>query len=199
MKRRKPGKALEKVARTIKDSEDFLDHIGGVAELYRREHARDTAPQATALRQSLRAFRKHAGALTRWLELAHEDAGAPEQAALDKLGTVLYGTAHRARTVSAGMAEWLSQVDGAAARCLEDAASLPKRSQRNAAIVAGEALRATFEHHKLKFSAQLTRNRQSDAIRLLCALAKNAGDTALTAADARLALQKSGQAGKKPG
>ena len=197
MKRKKPGKALEKVARAIKDSDVFLDHVGGIAELYRREHARDTTPRGTALRQSLKAFRKHASALTQWLEQAHTDPAAAEQDALNKLGAVLYGTAHRAHTTSAGVAEWLTLADEAAGRCLDDAALFPKKPQRNAPIVAGEALRATFEHHKLKFSAQVTKDRQSDAVRLLCALARNAGDATLTAADAKQALQKSGVARRK--
>ncbi len=197
MKRRKPRKALESVARAIKDSDAFLDHVGGVAELYRREHALDATPRGTALRQSLKAFRKHADALTHWLEQAHADPAAPEQDALNKLGAVLYGSAHRAHVTSAGVAEWLTQATAAAARCLDEAALFPKQAQRNAPIVAAEALRATFEYHKLKFSAQIAGDRQSDAVRLLCALARNAGDVALTPVDARQALQTSARRRKQ--
>jgi hypothetical protein len=190
MKRRKPSKALEKATRAIKDSDEFLDHIGGIADLYRREHARDATPRAPALRQSLKTFSKHTGALLEWLEQARLDPSSAEHDALNKLGSVLYGTAHRAYTTSAGIAEWLTQADAAATRCLDDATLFPKKPQRHAPLAAADALRATFEYHKLKFSAQVTKTRQSDAVRLLCALARNAGDATLTAAEAQEALRK---------
>ena len=189
MKRRKPGKTLEKVAREIKDSAEFLEHIGSISGLYRREHALDATPRGSAARQSLKTFRKHAGALAEWLEQAHKgNASTPEADALNKVGEALYGVAHKAHTASKSVAEWLAQADAAAGRCLDDASLFPRKPQRNAPIVAGAALRATFEHHKLKVSTQVSATKQGDAIRLLCAIAKDAGDPQLSAQDAKQAL-----------
>ena len=185
MKRKKPGKALEKIARQVKDSDEFLEHIGNISGLYRREHALDATPRGSAARQSLKTFRKHAGALAEWLQQAHrESASAPEHDALNKIGELLYGSAPQARTASKIVAEWLSQADDTAGRCLEDAHMFPRKPQRKAPIAAGLALRATFEHHKLKMSA----TKEGDAVRLLMAIAKDAGDVALSVEEARRAL-----------
>jgi hypothetical protein len=54
--------------------------------------------------------------------------------------------------------------------------------------VAVEALRATFEHHKLKWSAVVTRKQQSDAVRALCAIAAHARDAAINPSTARQAM-----------
>lgn len=196
MKRRKPGKALEKLVRAVKDSAEFLDHIGGISSLYRREHALDATPRGSAARQSLKTFRKHASGLSEWLEQAHKTASTPEHDALNKVGELLYGVAHQAHTASKSIAEWLSQADEAAGRCLEDVSLFPRKPQRNAPVLAGAALRATFEHHKLKMSTQVSAANQSDAIRLLCAIAKDAGDNDLSPQEAKQALLAS--AAKKP-
>jgi predicted transcriptional regulator len=194
MKRRKPGRALERITLEIHESDEFLEHVGSIAELYRREHALDATPRGPALRQSLKHFSKHATALTQWLEQAHKGrGGTAEHDALDKLGSALYGAAHRAHTASVPVAEWLAQATAAAERCLSDVALLPKQPQRNAPVIAAEALRSTFEHHKLKLSTQASPKQQSDAVRLLCAIAKNSGDSELTPADARQALLQSGK------
>lgn len=185
MKRRMPGKALEKLAREVKDSVEFLEHIGGISALYRRELALDATPRGSAARQSLKTFRKHASALAEWLEQAHKGTAAtPEHDALNKMGESLYGVAHQAHTASIAIAEWLSQADEAAGRCLDDASLFPRKPQRNAPALAGEALRATFEHHKLKVSTAI----QGDAIKLLCAIAKDAGDVVLSPQEAKQAL-----------
>jgi len=187
MKRRKPGKALEKIARQVKDSDEFLEHLGNISSLYRREHALDATPRGSAARQSLKTFRKHAGALAQWLKQAHkESASTPEHDALNKIGELLYGSAPQAHTASKSVAEWLSQADDTAGRCLEDARLFPRKPQRNAPIAAGLALRATFEHHKLK----LTTAKESDAVHLLIAIAKDAGDASLSVQEARQALGK---------
>jgi hypothetical protein len=190
MKRKKPGKALEKIARQLKDSDDFLEHIGSISNLYRREHALDATPRGSAARQSLKVFRKHAGALAEWLKQAHRGStSTPEHDALNKLGELLYGSASQAHTSSLSIAEWLSQADATAARCLEDSRLFPRKPQRNAPVAAAAALRATFEHHKLKFSTAKT----GDAVRLLSAIAKDAGDE-LSAVDAKQALGAKHQA-----
>lgn len=194
MKRRKPGKTLEKITREIHDSDEFLEHIGSIAELYRREHVLDATPRGTMLRQSLKQFSKHASVLSQWLKQAHRGSGGtPERDALDKLGIALYGAAHRAHAASGPVAEWLALADAAATRWLKEAAPASRKIQPNAPLVAGEALRATFEHHKLKFSARASATKQSDAVRLLCAIAKNSGDPSLTPVAARQALLQSGK------
>jgi hypothetical protein len=193
MKRRKPGKALERTARDIKDSDEFMTHVANIAELYRREHALDSTPRGGAVRQSLKAFGKHAGALSQWLEQAHKgNPSAPEYEALGKLGALLYGAPHQAVTASRSVAEWLRQAEAATRRYIEENKSFARKAQRNAPKAAGAALRATFEHHKLKFAAQATADKPSAAVRLLCAIAKSAGDPELTPAAAKQALVESG-------
>lgn len=199
MKRRKPGKALEKVTRTIKDSDEFLEHIGSIAELYRKEHALDATPRGSAVRQSLKTFRMHATALTQWFEQSQKpNQSAPEHDALNKIGVSLYSAAHQGHVASGTIAQWLRQASEAADRCLDEAGKSPRKPQRNAPIVTGAALRATFEHHKLKFSMRASGENSSDVIRLLCAIARNAGDATLTPADAKQALQTSAARRAKP-
>ena len=62
LRKKKPSKSVEKAARSVKDSDDFVQHIANIADRYRREHALDLGPRARAVRQSLRAFHKHAAA-----------------------------------------------------------------------------------------------------------------------------------------
>ena len=184
MKRRKPGKTLEKLARQIKDSDEFLEHIGSISSLYRREHALDATPRGSAARQSLKVFRKHADALAEWLKQAHRgNASTPEHDALNRLGEVLYGSASQGHTASLSVAEWLSQAEETAGRALDDSSLFPRKPQRNAPAAAGSALRATFEHHKLKMSTA----KSGDAVRLLVGIAKDAGDE-LSEQEARVAL-----------
>jgi hypothetical protein len=55
--------------------------------------------------------------------------------------------------------------------------------------IAAEGLRATFEHHKLKLAAG-TDKKPGDAVRLLCAIAREAGET-IEPATAKAALKDS--------
>lgn len=189
MKRRKPGKALTKAAREIKDSDEFVAHVGNLSDRYRQEHALDAGPGNNAARQSLRAFHKHAAALTLWLEQADKSTSA-EQDALNKIGAVLYGSAGHAHAASKSVLEWLARSESAATRCIAETAT--RKSQKNAPRIAAEGLRATFEHHQLKVSTAGTKDKPGDAVRLLCAIAKNAGDATLTPADAKQFLVESG-------
>ena len=188
MKRRKPTKALERAAREIKDSDEFVEHVANICERYRREHALDAQP--SAVRRSLQAFRKPAAALVLWLEQAHKQSQASgERDALDKIAMLQPGTLHYATSQS--VLEWLVQAETAATRCVDDPKLLPRKS-RNAPRIAAAALRATFEHHKLKFSATIAHAKPGSAVSLLCAIAKNAGDPSLTPADAKKSLLESG-------
>jgi hypothetical protein len=189
MKRRKPGKALEKAAREIKNSDEFVEHVGNLSDRYRREHALDAGPRNSAARQSLRTFHKSAAALALWLAQADKSTSA-EHDALDKIGVALYGSAGHAHAASKNVLEWLAQAEGAAARCIADASS--RKSRKNAPRIAAEGLRATFEHHQLKLSTAGAKDKPSDCVRLLCAIAKNAGDASLTAAEAKQFLVESG-------
>jgi hypothetical protein len=191
MKRRKPGKTLARIAREINDSDEFLEHVGNLSERYRREYAMDTQPRGSAARRSLQAFRKHATALVAWLEQAHKESRASgERDALNKIAMQLQGAPHHA--ASTHVLDWLAQAEKAATRCLEDPKLLPRKAPKNAPRIAAAGLRATFEHHQLKFSATIAHGKPSSAVRLLCAIAKNAGDPSLTAVDARQSLLESG-------
>jgi predicted transcriptional regulator len=192
-KRRKPGKALEKATRLIKDSDEFVEHVANIADRYRREHALDMGPRARAVRQSMNVFRKHAATLAAWLQQAHKEGlTAPEYDALNRISIVLHGAPGVVNAQSKDVQSWLARAGKAADSCIADAKRLPRNADKNAPRLAAEGLRATFEHHKLKFSTQAGKDSQSDAVRLLCAIAKNAGDAAMTPEAARKALVESG-------
>jgi hypothetical protein len=170
----KIGKRLETVAREIKDADEFVEHVAGLANRYRREHAPASGDAQTELRQSLRNFQKHASALAEWLQEANSGkASAIERKAFDAVGTKLYGSPVLARPQSVQTMEWLVRAAQAAD---ETVAGLKRTGTDNAALrIAAEGLRATFEHHKLKV-VLVSGEQPSDAVRLLVAIARDAGD-----------------------
>ncbi|HEY4369847.1 MAG TPA: hypothetical protein VGN07_21610 [Steroidobacteraceae bacterium] len=193
-RRKKPSKSLEKAARSVKDADDFVQHIANIADRYRREHALDLGPRARAVRQSLRAFHKHAAALAGWLRQAQKQNGeVAEHDALNKIGTTLYGSPVLAHAESKNVLAWLAQAEQAAERCVADAKPAAGKRERNAPRLAAEGLRATFEHHKLKLSAPVAKGKPGAAVFLLCAIASNAGDASFTVEDAKKSLLESGR------
>src|SRR5688572_22284823 len=170
----KIGKRLEAVAREIKDADEFVEHVAGLANRYRREHALSSGDGQAELRQSLRNFHKHASALAEWLQEANSGkASAVERKAFDALGTKLYGSPVLARPQSVQAMEWLVR---AAQSADETIAGLKRTGTDTAPLrIAAEGLRATFEHHKLKV-ALVSGEQPSDAVRLLVAIARDAGD-----------------------
>jgi hypothetical protein len=182
MKRKTPSRAFQKALRDIKDADDFVEHAHNIAERYRRELAAASESRPQAMRRSLRTFDKHAVALTQWLKQAQQRRDTPEGDALAKLGAAMYGAPGRALGESRGVHDWLSQASVAAKAQL---AVKPSKQVPDAVRVAVEALRATFEHHKLKWSAVVTRKTQSDAVRALCAIAVHAGDATINPTTAR--------------
>jgi hypothetical protein len=195
-RKKKPSKSLEKAARSVKDSDDFVQHIANIADRYRREHALDSGPRARELRQALRTFHKHATALAQWLEQAQKTGSHAEQDALNKIGVVLYGSPVLAHAEGRNVAAWLAQAGKAADKCAADAKPSGKRD-RNAPRVAAEGLRATFEHHKLKWSTSAAKSNPGAAVLLLRAIANAAGDAEFTAEDAREFLLQSAR--REPG
>ena len=186
MKRKKVSSALEKAARGVRDSDEFVGHIGSIADRYRREHALETVPRGRDVRRTLKAFRKHAAGLTQWFEQAQSRPSSLEYEALTKLGAVMHSAPNQTLASSATILSWLDQAERAAGAA--EAALASKRPALNAPRIAADALRATFERHGLKWSTQLTRSTVSDAIKLLCAIAKSAGDASLTPEQARGAM-----------
>lgn len=170
----KIGKRLEAVAREIKDADEFVEHVAGLANRYRREHALVSGDAQAELRQSLRNFQKHASALAEWLQEAN--GGKPsaiERKAFDAVGTKLYGSPVLARPQSVQTMEWLVR---AAQSADETIAGLKRTGADNTPLrIAAEGLRATFEHHKLKV-ALVSGEQPSDAVRLLVAIARDAGE-----------------------
>lgn len=185
----KVGKRLEKIAREINDADDFVEHVAGLSNRYRREHALQAGDALAELRQATRAFQKHASALIEWLREANDGkASAIERKAFDAIGTALHGSPGLARPHSAQVVEWLNRASQAA----EDSVAKMKRgdSDSTALRVAAEGLRATFEHHKLKVSLSGT-DQPADAVRLLCAIARDAGDDSVEPEAAKVALRDS--------
>jgi hypothetical protein len=170
----KIGRRLETVAREIKDADDFVEHVAGLAKRYRREHALRVGDAQAELRQSLRTFHKHALALAEWLEQANNGkATAVERKAFDALGTKLYGSPVLARPQSVQALDWLTRAGQAADATVTE---MKQGGVDDALRIAAEGLRATFEHHKLKLAAG-TDKKPGAAVLLLCALAREAGET----------------------
>jgi hypothetical protein len=170
----KIGKRLEAVAREIKDADEFVEHVAGLANRYRREHALASGDAQAELRQSLRNFHKHATALAEWLQQANTGKPAAiERKAFDAVGTKLFGSPVLARPQSVQTMEWLVRAAQAAD---ETVLGLKRTGADNTPLrIAAEGLRATFEHHKLKV-ALVSGEQPSDAVRLLVAIARDAGD-----------------------
>lgn len=170
----KIGKRLETLAREIKDADDFVEHVAGLAKRYRREHALRVGDAQAELRQSLRTFHKHASALAEWLHQANNGkATAIERKAFDALGTKLYGSPVLARPPSTQALDWLTRAGQAADATVME---MKQGGADDALRIAAEGLRATFEHHKLKLAAG-TDKKPGDPVRLLCAIAREAGET----------------------
>jgi len=183
----KIGKRLEAVAREIKDADEFVEHVAGLANRYRREQSLVSGDTQAELRQSLRTFQKHASALVDWLQQANDGKpSAIERKAFDVIGTKLHSSPVLARPPSKQTLEWLAKASEAT---LEVIAGLKRTDEDDTALrVAAEGLRATFEHHKLKVA--LTVGEQpSEAIRLLCAIARDAGDDGIEPTRAKIALR----------
>ena len=181
MKFRKPGKALEKSVRKIHDSEEFLAHVAGVASLYRRERELSESARRSELRQALRTFERHATALNEWLAHAGNARNA-ENAALQLLSKQL------STTDSNVVRDWLAQA-ATQAQAASDELKSTKPDVGQALRTAGDALKATFEHHRLKWSTTIPKGQPAPALDLLCAIARDAGDKSLTPAEAREALR----------
>lgn len=197
VKVRKPAQAVERAARSVKDLSEFVVHVAGIVQRYRHELRQDVSEHTQAVRQALRAFERQSAALIQWLAAAHRErgAGAPERAALDRIGLLLDGTPGPARAASKVALDWLTQAQQAAQQCADDLKSGGKRgaaAEYRAAQVAAEGLRATLEHHQVKFSLG-SRREPSAIVQLFCVLAKHAGDTGIDVEQARALLSAVGK------
>lgn len=105
-----------------------------------------------------------------------------EYEALDKLGD------SSLRPLSPQVLEWLNRVDKAVANS-GDKQRRSRTGDHSALRVAAEGLRAIFEHHKLKLSASGTASQPAESVRLLCAIAHEAGDEELQPETAKAALR----------
>ncbi len=173
MKRKKISAALAKTAREVHDTEEFLAHIGNIADRYRREQALASGPRGRDVRRALKVFRKHAAGLSEWLATAHAKPASLEYEALAKLGAAMQSAPNQTLAASGTIVAWLQQAETAAVAA---EAELANKKSMNAPRIAAEALRATFERHGLKWSTQVTKQSASSAVRLLCVIARSAGD-----------------------
>lgn len=180
MSRRRRTKTLEKAARSVKDSDEFVEHIFNIAHGFADHHELDSGPGTRGVRQSLRVMHKHAQALAEWLQRSGR-RGAPEHEAVSAVARAMQ-QAGKPMGDLGSIRTWLEQT---ACACDDAQAQLEGKKMRNAPRFAAAALRATFEHHKLKMSHQASATKQSDAVKLLCAIAKDGGDPSMTWAQAR--------------
>lgn len=184
MIKRRRTKALEKAARAVKDDDEFVAHVFAIARAFAIQHELDR--NAGSVRRSLKAFDKHALKLIEWLDAAGT-AATPEHGALRQIDAAC--KALEVPYIDAAGLRTALRAAATAGRRAE--AKLKGRKLRNAPRQAAEALRATFEHHKLKVSYQASQKKQSEAVKLLCAIAKDGGDPTMTPAQARLWLIES--------
>jgi hypothetical protein len=181
--RYKPSKGLERFARSIHDADEFVQHVGNIARAYQAQHALDGAAGSRSVRQSLRTFERRATALVQWLEAALDERTKPaEHEALNRLSAAVHGSAAAARQPALATLEWLRS----AAACSATVETALRGEQlHNAPRTAAAALRATFEYHKLKLAQRTSTEPYSDAVRLLCVIASDAGDDTMTPIIAR--------------
>jgi hypothetical protein len=180
MTKKRRSKTLEKAARAVKDSDEFVEHIFSIARGFAEHHELDSGAGSRGVRRSLAVFEKNATHLVDWLEAATE-RGTAEHEALNEIS---------AQFQALGM----PYIDGSATRSwLQHAVRASKKADkqlqgkklRNAPRFAADALRSTFEYHRLKVAYQASDEKQSDAVKLLCAIAKDGGDPTMTPALAR--------------
>ena len=146
MPRQRRSKSLEKVARSIKDSDEFVEHVFGIAARYRSHYELETGTRGREIRQAIKLFEKHAAALGEWLHRAQKSSTA-EHEALGVLSSALHGSAAAVRPQAIATELWLHSAAGASERALT---TLKRSPLQGAPRAAAEALRATFEHHGLK-------------------------------------------------
>jgi len=176
------SKSLEKMARAVHDSDEFVEHIFGIAATYRAQHALESTAKGAAIRKSLKTFDKHATALNSWLREALKTSHASaEHEALSQLSTALHGSSAAARAQAHATQLWLASLCGVSERAQQ---SLKRNPIQRAPQTAAEALRTTCAHHAVKISYKNIGERPSASIQLLCAIAKDAGDS-LSAEQAR--------------
>jgi hypothetical protein len=180
MGKRRRSKNLERTARSIKDSDEFVEHIFNIARGYEAHHELDSGAGARSVRQALKNFERRTAVLLEWLESSSR-RGEPENEAMNSIVQSLQGRGLPS-VEPVGLREWLRNANGAS-RKVE--VQLQGKKLKNAPRFAADALRATFEHHKLKLSLQASEKKQSDAIKLLCAIAKDGGDDSMTPQDAK--------------
>lgn len=176
---RRRTKTLEKAARAVKDSDEFVEHIFNIARAFAAHHELDAGAGTRGVRQALKHFDKHASALAEWLDNGTQ-LGTPEHEALKTIRSTMQSLGQPYVEPTATRT-WLTHAAKASRKA---ETQLQGKKLQNAPRSAAEALRATFEHHKLKMSTRATEKKQSDAVKLLCAIAKDGGDPTMTPAQA---------------
>jgi|GEM_PF-3892377 len=111
------SKSLEKMARAVHDSDEFVEHIFGIAATYRAQHVLESTAKGAAIRKSLKTFDKHATALNSWLREALKTSHtSAEHEALSQLSTALHGSSAAARAQAHATQLWLASLCGVSER-----------------------------------------------------------------------------------
>jgi len=189
MKRRKPGKALDKAARALLDSDEFAAHIANIAALYRREREQQEAPQRQALRQALRSFERPAAMLALWMKQAQASRGDSSQHLALKLIRERTASSGALPTDDLAVRDWLSRAATSAAHAAAEMKSSKQPDAARLVRMAADALKATFEHHGLKWSTSIVRGEPAPALSMLWAIARDGGDKSVTVEELRRALR----------
>src|SRR5205809_218129 len=119
MKSARRNKSLEALARSVKDSDQFVNHVCNVAAAYGK-HAAFDAAASREVRHALRSFAKHAEALSQWLQsAARSGSSSIEGQALRQLSVSTRNPGSVSQSM--GMRGWLAHVAQASSAAAEAA------------------------------------------------------------------------------
>lgn len=175
---KKHSSSLDARIREIRDSDEFVEHVRNIQRRYKREYALSANDVQRELRRSIRDFHKHAAGLVEFTETAQSGKrGAIERDALRLLTEATTGPAGDLTLA------WLRDAARAAEVTLEQM-KIGNQAVARVRALCAEALRATFEHHDIKFVPGSAK-KPGDVAQLLLQLGKSAGDVELSLEEAR--------------
>jgi hypothetical protein len=175
---------LPDVARSIKADPAFLTDLDQVVETYRFWHEHDCGPKAAASRAALRKFDKLTDELCEWLASALGTDETPERLAARKINAASLERRlpafERIESARYALLELSTLRDRAAQFLTAD------KSPKAAPRMAASYLWTLLPHYNVK----VTMYENSAAVRLLVAIARDAGDRTLTLQAAKKFLRE---------
>jgi hypothetical protein len=188
---------LENAARLLKDDKFFIGEVKQIAASYRYWHEHDSAKSSAATTAEIEEIRDRARDLAEWFTTS---SGASTEAKISSAqdAWLKLKAAATERGISFCPEPILTELNKIALVAKRAMELVPKRySAHSGRLIAADSVRALFKHHGLKFSAWSNGGRASDAVGLLCDVARAAGDKSITHAAATKAFALTGKRRKK--